>query len=263
MSPRRLACSSVLLSTTAPLRSLQLAICVFALHSHDFQLPRHLDLPMEFPTLAFWALTRSSSLLSRSLLSAFAFLVCFSSFYLTRTLSIRFSRNRKRAFLKPKTFFWSRNLRDARSLAIYVWFSYFLKLRNGAEALIIRRIRVVMKGRRNQTKNAQNITFAISGWKKTRAKSRLVLKNLFLFEFRKLSKSKSQTRSLFFMKNELLARLLPLKKHLNQKGKKLSENPTFNRKRGWDSTNMLFSTFLSLKMVEKGGIYLGSEPDVT
>ena len=45
-----------------------------------------------------------------------------------------------------------RNLRDAPSLDKYVGLKHFLKGRNGAEALIIRRIRMIMKGRRNQAK---------------------------------------------------------------------------------------------------------------
>ena len=46
----------------------------------------------------------------------------------------------------------SRNLRDAQSLDKYVGLKHFLKARNGAEALIIRRIRMIMKGRLNQAK---------------------------------------------------------------------------------------------------------------
>ena len=53
----------------------------------------------------------------------------------------------------------SRNLRDAPSLAKYVGLKHDLKVRNGAEALIIHRIRMIMKGRRNQAKKRPGLEF--------------------------------------------------------------------------------------------------------
>ena len=53
----------------------------------------------------------------------------------------------------------SRNLRDAPSLDKYVGSKHFLKLRNGAEALIIRRIRMIMKDLRIQPKKRPGLDF--------------------------------------------------------------------------------------------------------
>ena len=51
-----------------------------------------------------------------------------------------------------QTFMGSRNIRDARSLDEYVWLQHFLKVRNGAEAWIIRRIHMIMKDLQIQAK---------------------------------------------------------------------------------------------------------------
>ena len=61
----------------------------------------------------------------------------------------------------------SRNLRDAQSLDKYVGLKHFLKVRNGAEALIIRRIRMIMKGRLNQAKKRPGRDFCDSRLEQT------------------------------------------------------------------------------------------------
>ena len=53
----------------------------------------------------------------------------------------------------------SRNLRDAPPLAKYGGLKHFLKVRNGAEAIIISNIRMIMMGRRNQAKKHPGLDF--------------------------------------------------------------------------------------------------------
>ena len=55
-----------------------------------------------------------------------------------------------------------------------------------------------MKVWRNQTKNAQDSTFEIFGWKKTRAKSPLLLKNRLLIRISEILKQQNSNEKLIF-----------------------------------------------------------------
>ena len=110
-------------------------------------------------------------------------------------------------------------------------------MRNGAEALIIRRIRMIMKDLRNQAKNAQDSTFAIFGWSETRAKSLLLLKNRILIRISEfLKKQNSNERLIFDEKRASRSTFAPQKSTKIKKAKsrtrslKLAENQAETRR---------------------------------
>ena len=86
-----------------------------------------------------------------------------------------------------------------------------------------------MKGLRNQAKKHPGLEFCDFRLK-TRAKSLILLKNQLLIRISEILKKQNSNEKLIFEKNDLLARLSPLKKTLRTKMLKVKREARFSSK---------------------------------